>query len=131
LREIPKKVNLPLLASSLLDGTIIVFFFVGVITKTIHTIHGGSNMKSYYGVEYVANYGIFQKKPKKGMVPYVLQWDFSHNCICFSRRGALKPKNKIAFYKILKVTTSATHPHLFVIETCNTDTYHIISWEVR
>jgi hypothetical protein len=69
------------------------------------------------------NYGIFRKKSKKGLVPYILQFDFHNNCICFARRGIVKLKNKFAFYAIFKVSASETHPHLFVQEIFHTDTY--------
>lgn len=72
---------------------------------------------------YHFNYGIFLRKAKKGMVPYVLQWDLHSSCMFFARRGMVKLKYKIPFYKLLKVTTGSSHPHLFTLEICNTDSY--------
>lgn len=72
--------------------------------------------------EITSHFGIFRKKTKKGLVPYILLFDFHSNSICFARRGIVKPKNKIAFYKIFKVSSSETHPHLFALEMVD-DTY--------
>jgi hypothetical protein len=69
------------------------------------------------------NFGIFRKKSKKGLVPYILQFNFQHNYICFARRGMMKARNKFAFYKIVKVSISDTHPHLFVQELYQSDKY--------
>lgn len=79
---------------------------------------------NYEEDENAHNFGVFRKKSKKGLVPYILQFNFQHNYICFARRGVVKPRNKFAYYKIIKVTTSETHPHLFVLEIYQTDTYH-------
>ena len=80
-------------------------------------------MLSNHDEESANNYGIFRKKSNKGMVHYILQFNFHHNIICFARRGLVKPRNKFAFYKIVKVSTSETHPHLFILELFQSDTY--------
>jgi hypothetical protein len=73
--------------------------------------------------ESVHNFGVFRKKSKKGLAPYVLQFNFQHNFICFARKGTGKPKNRFAFYKIVKVSTNDTHPHLFTQELFQSDKY--------
>lgn len=80
-------------------------------------------MDTANGDDSAHNFGIFRKKSKKGLVPYILQFNFHFNHVCFARRGMVKPRNTFAFYKIVKVSASETHPHLFVQELFRSDTY--------
>eukprot|EP00026_Physarum_polycephalum_P000309 Phypoly_transcript_00309.p1 GENE.Phypoly_transcript_00309~~Phypoly_transcript_00309.p1 ORF type:complete len:1204 (+),score=218.86 Phypoly_transcript_00309:62-3673(+) len=78
--------------------------------------------------EGVHNFGVFRKKHKKGLAPYIFQFNFQHNFICFARKGTGKPKNRFAFYKIVKVSISDTHPHLFTLELFHSDKNRVKSY---